>query len=119
MGRRNPGASLVYHSDRGSQYARHRFGNLLAQHGIFQSMSTPGNCYDNTMAESFFAILKTELGQYYKPRSVAQQSIFEYIEAFYNRIRRHSALNYVSPLEYERKHTHLDDGCLVGIALLS
>lgn len=104
MGRRNPGASLIFHSDRGSQYASYRFRDLLAQHGIIQSMSAPGNCYDNAMAESFFATLKTELGQHYESRSIARQSIFEYIEVFYNRIRRHSALNYVSPLEYERNH---------------
>ena len=67
-------------------------------------MSGKGNCYDNAYAESFFGTLKTELGYRYESRSVARQHIFEYIEVFYNRIRRHSALNYVSPLEYERKH---------------
>ena len=60
--------------------------------------------YDNAYAESFFGTLKTELGHRYESRSVARQGIFEYIEVFYNRIRRHSALNYVSPLEYERNH---------------
>jgi putative transposase len=104
VGRRKPGASLIFHSDRGSQYASHLFRNHLAHYGISQSMSAPGNCYDNAMAESFFATLKTELGHSYASRSIARQSIFEYIEVFYNRIRRHSALNYVSPLEYERNH---------------
>lgn len=104
VGRRKPGASLIFHSDRGSQYASHLFRNHLAQYGISQSMSAPGNCYDNAMAESFFATLKTELGHSYASRSIARQSIFEYIEVFYNRIRRHSALNYISLLEYERNH---------------
>jgi transposase InsO family protein len=67
-------------------------------------MSATGNCYNNAIAESFFATLKTELGHSYASQSIARQSIFEYIEVFYNRIRRHSALNYVSPLEYEKNH---------------
>jgi len=102
--RRNPGNALIFHSDRGSQYASYRFRNLLASYGVTQSMSNKGNCYDNAVAESFFSTLKTELGYRYESRSIARQSIFEYIEVFYNRIRRHSALNYLSPLEYERRH---------------
>ncbi len=101
---RNPSLSLIFHSDRGSQYVSHRFRNILSIYGITQSMSGKGNCYDNAAAESFFGTLKTELSHQYESRSLARQSIFEYIEVFYNRIRRHSALNYVSPLEYERKH---------------
>jgi len=104
MRRKNPGASLIFHSDRGSQYLSHRFRNLLATYGIAQSMSNTGNCYDHAVAESFFATLKTELDHHYESRSIARQSIFEYIEVFYNRIRRHLALNHVSPLEYERNH---------------
>jgi transposase InsO family protein len=104
MGRRKPGASLIFHSDRGSQYASYRFRDLLTQYSITQSMSATGNCYNNAIAESFFATLKTELGHSYASQSIARQSIFEYIEVFYNRIRRHSALNYVSPLEYEKNH---------------
>jgi putative transposase len=102
--RRNPHEGLIFHSDRGSQYASRRFKTILSSYRIIQSMSGKGNCYDNAYAESFFGTLKTELGYRYESRSVARQSIFEYIEVFYNRIRRHSALDYVSPLEYERKH---------------
>jgi putative transposase len=102
--RRNPGNALIFHSDRGSQYASYRFRNLLVSYGITQSMSDKGNCYDNAVAESFFSTLKTELGYRYESRSIARRNIFEYIEIFYNRIRRHSTLNYLSPVEYERKH---------------
>jgi transposase InsO family protein len=102
--RRNPDNNLIFHSDRGSQYASYRFRNLLASYNITQSMSNKGNCYDNAVAESFFGTLKTELGYRYESRSIARRSIFEYIEIFYNRIRRHSSLDYLSPLEYERKH---------------
>ena len=102
--KRNPHEGLIFHSDRGSQYASRRFKTILFSYRIVQSMSGKGNCYDNAYAESFFGTLKTELGYRYESRSVARQHIFEYIEVFYNRIRRHSALNYVSPLEYERKH---------------
>ena len=102
--KRNPHEGLIFHSDRGSQYASRRFKTILSSYRIVQSMSGKGNCYDNAYAESFFSTLKTELGYRYGSRSVARQNIFEYIEVFYNRIRRHSALNYVSPLEYERKH---------------
>ncbi len=102
--RRNPGNALIFHSDRGSQYASYRFRNLLASYNITQSMSNKGNCYDNTVAESFFSTLKTELGYRYESKSVVRQSIFEYIEVFYNRVRRHSSLDYLYPLKYERKH---------------
>jgi len=102
--KRGPHTPLVFHSDRGSQYAGERFKNLLFQHSIRQSMSGKGNCYDNAFAESFFGTLKTELGHRYPSKSTARQEIFEYIEVFYNRIRRHSALNYLSPVEYERRH---------------
>ena len=102
--KRNPHEGLIFHSDRGSQYASRRFKTILSSYRIIQSMSGKGNCYDNAYAESFFGTLKTELGYHYESRSIARQNIFEYIEVFYNRIRRHSALNYVSPLEYERKH---------------
>jgi putative transposase len=78
---------------------------VLRSHGIIQSMSGKGNCYDNAVAESFFHTLKTELVylESYETRAAARQSIFEYIEVFYNRVRRHSALGYKSPLEYERR----------------
>lgn len=102
--KRGPYTPFIFHSDRGSQYASHRFKNLLFRHCITQSMSGKGNCYDNAFAESFFGTLKTELGRRYPSKSTARQEIFEYIEVFYNRIRRHSALNYLSPVEYERRH---------------
>lgn len=105
LGRRKPSPGLIFHSDRGSQYTSHRFRELLRSHGIIQSMSGAGSCYDNALAESFFHTLKTELvhSQRYETRFQARQSIFDYIEVFYNRIRRHSALSYRSPVEYERK----------------
>lgn len=105
MIRRKPSSDLIFHSDRGSQYASDRFTMVLRSHGIIQSMSGKGNCYDNAVAESFFHTLKTELVylEGYETRAEARQSIFEYIEVFYNRVRRHSALGYKSPLEYERR----------------
>lgn len=102
--KRNPRENLIFHSDRGSQYTSRRLKTILSSYRIIQSMSGKGNCYDNAYAESFFSTIKTELGYRHESRSVARQNIFEYIEVFYNRIRRHSALNYVSPQEYERKH---------------
>ena len=101
--RRLPGAGLVAHSDRGSQYASEHYQRLLAQEGITCSMSRRGNCWDNAPMESFFATLKKELvhDEDYATRERATASIFEYIETFYNRIRRHSALGYLSPVNYE------------------
>ena len=80
------------------------FGILWRQHGFIQSMSSSGNCYDNALMESFFHTLKTELIYFekYQTRQEARGSIFEYIEFFYNCVRRHSALNYFSPAEFER-----------------
>lgn len=102
--KRSPASFLIFHSDRGSQYASRRFRDLLASRGVTQSMSGKGNCYDNAFAESFFGTLKTELGRRHESRFAARQDIFEYIEVFYNRTRRHSSLNYLSPLEYEKEH---------------
>jgi len=95
---------LIHHSDRGSQYACKEYQSLLQEHGILPSMSRKGNCYDNAYVESFFHTLKTELiyGQRYRTREEAKLSIFEYVEVFYNRMRRQSALGYKSPVEYER-----------------
>lgn len=97
------GQSLLHHSDRGSQYASGAFQKLLADQGIRCSMSGKGNCYDNAAMESFFATLKKELvhQEDYATREAARKSIFEYIEVFYNRERRHSALNYESPCRFE------------------
>jgi transposase InsO family protein len=104
IARRLPEAGLVAHSDRGSQYASEHYQRLLAGHGITCSMSRRANCWDNAPMESFFASLKKELvhGEDYVTREEARASIFEYIEVFYNRARRHSALGYRSPDEYER-----------------
>ncbi len=94
---------LIHHSDRGVQYASDAYQAMLARHRITGSMSRKGNCWDNAMVESFFGTLKTELVNHerYATRAEARRSIFEYIELFYNRRRRHSALGYVSPVEFE------------------
>ena len=97
---------LVAHSDRGSQYASEHYRRRLEEERITCSMSRRGNCWDNAPMESFFASLKKELvhGEDYATRAEATASIFEYLEAFYNRVRRHSSLGYVAPAEYERAH---------------
>ena len=101
--KRKPGKGLIWHTDRGSQYASDSHRALLNEHGIIQSMSRKGNCWDNAVSESFFHSLKTELihHQRYETRGEAKQDIFEYIEVFYNRERIHSANNYLSPVDYE------------------
>lgn len=95
---------LLFHSDRGSQYAAHDYQERLHQHGIVCSMSRKGNCWDNAPVESFFATLKKELIHRHKylTREQATLSLFRYIEVFYNRKRRHSALGYLSPHDYEQ-----------------
>jgi transposase InsO family protein len=101
---RDPCGGLLHHSDRGVQYACDDYQQLLTQGGLSASMSRKGNCYDNAVMESFFGTLKTELVHHesYPTRAAARQSLFEYIEVFYNRRRLHSALDYVSPEAYER-----------------
>jgi len=103
LARRTPGEGLVAHSDRGSQYASEHYQRLLARHGIVCSMSRRANCWDNAPMESFFASLKKELthDETFATREQARASIFEYIEVFFNRVRRHSSLGYMSPAEYE------------------
>ena len=105
--RRLPGSELVAHSDRGSQYASAHYQLLLGSAGITCSMSRRGNCWDNAPMESFFATLKKELVHHedYPTREAARASLFEYIETFYNRSRRHSTLDYQSPADYEASHT--------------
>jgi putative transposase len=100
---RRPGKGLLHHSDRGVQYASEDYRHLLNQHGIQSSMSGKGDCWDNACAESFWSTLKTELVNHerYATREQARQSIFEYIEVFYNRKRLHSALGYLSPEAFE------------------
>jgi transposase InsO family protein len=99
-----PGTDLVAHSDRGVQYASQHYQAVLKQNEITCSMSRKGNCWDNAPTESFFATLKKELvyRQQYQTRSEARQSLFEYIETFYNRVRRHSTIGYVSPVNFEQ-----------------
>ena len=100
---RKPQSGLVWHTDRGSQYASDSHRSILTQHGITQSMSRRGDCWDNAVAESFFHSVKTELTHHhkFKTREEARHVIFEYIEVFYNRVRIHSANGYLSPVEYE------------------
>jgi len=102
--KRKPQEGLLWHTDRGSQYASDSHRALLKDHYIIQSMSRKGDCWDNAVAESFFHSLKTELTHQckFKTREEAKHVIFEYIEVFYNRIRIHSANDYLSPAEYER-----------------
>lgn len=102
---RQPTDNLIHHSDRGSQYTSDNFQKLLNQQGIVASMSGTGNCYDNAAMESFFHTLKTEHVYFenYVTREQAKQSIFEYVEVFYNRQRRHSTLGYVSPATFENQ----------------
>jgi putative transposase len=101
--RRKPGAGLIHHTDRGSQYTAISFGKRLAEVGIVPSMGRTGTALDNAMAESFIATLKTELvhRRRFPDREVAKSAIFEYLEGFYNRRRLHSALGYKSPVSYE------------------
>lgn len=100
---RQPGAAAVHHSDRGSPYASHSYRALLAPAGLQCSMSRSGNCYDNAVVESFFRTLKVELvyDRRYATIEEAQEDLAQYIEVFYNRVRRHSTLGYVSPVVYE------------------
>ena len=102
---RKPPKGLIWHTDRGSQYASYAHKDLLNQHGIKQSMSRKENCWDNAVAESFFHTLKTELvyHEIYETKAQANQSIFEYIEVYYNRQRMHSANYNLSPVEFEKK----------------
>ncbi len=103
--RRQPQAGLIVHSDRGSQYASNDYQKLLAQHGFLCSMSRKGDCYDNAAMESFFHSLKVEQteDQRYATREEAKADVFEYIEAYYNRQRRHSTLNQQSPCDFEAR----------------
>jgi putative transposase len=102
---RQPPAGVLFHSDRGSQYTSDAYRVLLAEVGATVSMSRTGNCYDNAVTESFFGTLKGECVERFsfQTRGQARQTIFEYVECFYNRIRRHSSLGYVSPVAYEQR----------------
>jgi len=100
---RRPSQGLLHHSDRGVQYACNEYRDLLEEHGIQCSMSGKGDCWDNAVMESFFKTLKSELvyQKHYRTREQARRSIFEYVEVFYNRQRRHSSLGYLSPAQFE------------------
>ena len=103
--RRKPKPGLIWHTDRGSQYASDAHRTLLKKFGIIQSMSAKGNCYDNAVSESFFHTLKTELIYYtiFETKAHARMAIFSFIEIWYNRKRLHSYLDYMSPVEFEHK----------------
>ncbi len=104
LDQRQPHPGVLHHSDRGSQYACGEYRALLARHGMTCSMSQRGDCWDNAVAESFFATLERELidDADWHTREAARAAIFEYLEVWYNRQRRHSSLGYLSPAEYER-----------------
>ena len=108
LARRRPPPGLLHHSDRGSQYASGDYQRILAQHGVVCSMSRRGNCWDNAVAESFFATLKVELvhDAAWSTRTAARTDLFEYLELFYNGWRRHSALGYLSPRAFEHQREH-------------
>jgi len=103
--RRQPGKGLLHHTDQGSQYAALEYRHLLLAHQLVSSMSRRANCFDNAVAESFFATLRWELldRQEWSTKSAARRAVFEYIEIWYNRQRRHSALDYLSPWHYEQR----------------
>lgn len=102
---RKPGSQLIFHSDRGSQYTSNSVRRILRKHGIRQSMTTiRGKCFENSQAESFFSLLKKELIHRcnFNTRQEAEGAIFEYVEVFYNRLRIHSSIGFVSPVEFEK-----------------
>jgi putative transposase len=107
LSRRIISPGLIFHSDRGVQYTDRRVRGILRANGIIQSMSSTGNCYDNAMAESFFATLKKGhlFRERFQTKEEARRKLFEYLEVFYNRVRRHSALGYKSPVAFEKQLT--------------
>jgi putative transposase len=107
--RRRPRPGLIHHSDRGSQYTSLAFGKTLTEAGVLPSMGRRGDAFDNALAESFFATLETELidRRTFKTRDRARLEVFDFIEGFYNPRRRHSALGYLSPAEYEQTQMNL------------
>jgi transposase InsO family protein len=103
IGRRGENPGIIFHSDRGSQYASNEVKYFLKKHKMLQSMSRKGNCYDNAVMESFFHTLKSELISFekFQSRDEAKMKVFDYIEIFYNRQRSHSTIGYCSPVEFE------------------
>jgi transposase InsO family protein len=100
--RRGPTGDLLHHSDQGSTYASEDYQDVLDARRITCSMSRRGNCYDNAAMESWFSTLKSELGERFETNAAAKEKLFDYIEVFYNQQRRHSAIGYVSPAEFEK-----------------
>ena len=109
---RRPAPGLIFHSDRGTQYTSAEFTALLAEHRISQSLSRPRQCWDNAVAEAWFATLKLELidRHSWATRAQVRRAVFEFVEVFYNRKRLHSSLGFLSPVDYEatRVHHHKD-----------
>ena len=104
--RYRPAAGLIHHSDRGVQYCSHDFQNVLTKYGMTCSMSRKGNCYDNACAETFFSTIKLEMiyHRHFATRDQAKRAIFEYIEVFYNRKRRHQGLGYLAPVDFMKQY---------------
>jgi transposase InsO family protein len=109
-------SKLMHHSDRGSQYTSKNYQQLLDSYGIQVSMSSTGNCYDNAPMESFFSLLKTEMAHHesYKTRQEARSRLFDYMEVFYNRQRIHSAIDYESPVIFERQWQEANGDCRIS-----
>jgi putative transposase len=120
VSRRRPAPGLIHHSDQGSQYVSLAFGQAARDAGIARSMGSKGDCYDNAVAESFFATLKKELvhRRTWPTRRELTSEVFEYVEAFYNRTRRHSTLGYLSPADYENR-TLIDPGAGLAASRLA
>ena len=106
LGQRRP-TGVIHHSDQGSQYTSLAFGKRCREAGVRPSMGSVGDCFDNTMCESFFATLECELlnRRRFKTQVEARMAIFDFIEGWYNPHRRHSSLDYLSPIDYERSHS--------------
>jgi putative transposase len=106
LAQRRPGPGLIWHSDQGSQFVSLAFGQKARAAGIAQSMGSKGDCFDNAVAESFFATLKKELinRRSWPSKAELRTEVFDYIEVFYNRERRHSTLGQLSPAQYEKSH---------------
>ena len=119
LAQRQPAPGLIWHSDQGSQFVSLAFGQQARAAGIAQSMGSKGDCYDNSVAESFFATLKKELvdRRSWPEKSELRSEIFDYIEAFYNRRRRHSTLGYLSPADYENRTLAPDGAGLAATRL--
>jgi putative transposase len=112
--RRKPKQSVMVHSDQGCQFTSYEWAAFLASHNLQSSMSRRGNCHDNAVAESFFRLLNSERikRKIYPTRELARQDIFDYIEMFYNRIRRHSHATNLSPVNYEQQYFSEAKNCL-------